>query len=88
MTFREHLADLKAKIKADLANACALLATAWGAFLANINAIATTLGDPDLNHQLHSLIGNTEYWGKWLLFVGILGSIARFKRLVQSPKAD
>lgn len=78
--------DLWAKIKADFWNAVALVTTAFGSLMAHIDELATALGDPGLTQQLSSAIGDAKAIGRWMLFVGILTTIARFKKLVQSPK--
>ena len=81
------LSDLKAKIKADIANAVALVSSALGGVLAHIDELATTLGDPNLNQQFAAVVGDVKVVGKWMLFVGILTAVARFKKLVQTPPA-
>lgn len=79
------LNDLWAKIKADAVNAFALIGTFLGSAMSHIDELATTLGDPNLNQQLHTVITDVKTWGHWLLAVSVIGAIARFKKLVQSP---
>ena len=80
--------DLWAKIKADFANAFALVTTFLGSLMTHIEELATALGDPNLNQQLSSVIADAKWMGRWMLMVGILTTIARFKKLVQSPPKE
>ena len=79
------LKDLWVRIKADAVNAFALVSTGLGSAMAHIDELATALGDPGLNQQLHTIITDVKAWGRWMMVVGIVGTIARFKKLVQSP---
>lgn len=79
------LNDIWAKIKADAANAFAIVSTGFGSLLAHIDELATTLGDPNLSHQLSTVVSDAKWIGRWMLFVGVLTAIARFKKLVESP---
>lgn len=83
---KKFFSDLYAKIKADALNAVALVSTALGSLMAHIDELATALGDPSLNQQIHTVITDAKWFGHWMLFVGILTTVARFKSLVQSPK--
>lgn len=89
--------DLWVKIRTNIVNAVALLGTLFGSilshldsifqmFLANIDALAATLGDPNLTQQLSSVVSDAKWIGRWLLTVGIIATVAKFKKLVQSPK--
>jgi hypothetical protein len=82
---RKFFSDLWAKIKADAANAFAIISTAFGSAMAHIDDLAATLGDPNLNQQLSSVLADAKLVGRWMLFVGILTAVARFKKLIQSP---
>ena len=77
--------DLWTKIKADIANAIAIVSAIFGSILAHIDELATALGDPNLNQQISTVVGDAKTFGKWMLTVGIVTAIARFKKLVQSP---
>ena len=79
--------DAWAKVKADAINALALISTGLGSAMAHIDDLATTLGDPNLNQQLSAVVSDAKWIGRWMLFVGVLTAAARFKKLVQSPKA-
>ena len=79
------LKDTWAKVRADAVNALALASTGLGSAMAHIDDVATALGDPNLNQQLHTVITDVKTWGRWVMLVGIIGTIARFKKLVQSP---
>jgi hypothetical protein len=81
------LKDLWAKLKADAINAMALVSTSLGSAMAHIDDVAAALGDPNLNQQLHTVITDVKAWGRWMMVVGIIGTIARFKKLVQTPRA-
>ena len=84
MTF---FSDLWGKVKADAINASALAASTLGSIMAHIDDIAAQLGDPSLTAQIKStILTDAKWFGKWMTFVGILAVIARFKKLVQSPK--
>lgn len=61
--------------------------TTVGTLFANIDSIATVLGDPNLNQQVTSVIGDAKMLGKWLLTVGIVTAVARLKSLILTPKA-
>jgi hypothetical protein len=82
---KAFFSDLWAKVKADIANAFALISTMLGSILAHIDAIATTLGDPNLNQQMATVFADAKWFGKWLLTVGIVAAVAQFKKLVQTP---
>jgi hypothetical protein len=62
------------------------LVSAFGAFLQNVDSIASALGDPSLNQQIASVVGDAKMLGRWLLTVGIITTIARLKSLIK-PKA-
>ena len=81
------LSDLWKKIRADVTNAVALISTGLGSAMAHIDDIATTLGDPSLNQQLTTVANDAKWIGRWMLLVGVLTALARFKKLVQTPKA-
>lgn len=85
---KAYFSDLWAKVKADVANALALIGTMFGSILSHIDAIATTLGDPNLNQQMATVFADAKWLGKWMLTVGIVGAIAQFKKLVQTPAKD
>lgn len=82
---KKFFADLWAKIKADIANAFALVSTMLGSVLAHIDALAATLGDPNLNQQISTVVADAKWVGRWMLTVGVVTAIAQFKKLVQSP---
>lgn len=82
---KAYFSDLWAKIKADFLNAAALVSTAFGGFMTHIDELATALGDPGLTQQLSSVVADAKWIGRWMLMVGILTTVARFKKLVQSP---
>ena len=83
---RAFFADLWAKIRADVLNATALIGTILGSFLSHIDALAAALGDPTWEAQVRTSIGDAKWFGRYVLMVGILATIARFKKLVQSPR--
>jgi len=85
---KAYFSDLWAKVKADVANAMALLSTIFGSILTHIDAIAATLGDPNLNAQMATVFADAKWLGKWMLTVGILAAVAQFKKLVQTPTKD
>ena len=78
--------DLWAKVKSNFINATALLGTVFGSTMAHIDEIATALGDPGLNDQIHTIITDAKWFGRWMMAVSILAMVARFKKLVESPK--
>lgn len=93
------LSDLWGKLKADVMNAVALVGTTFGTALshidsiiqglgANIDALATALGDPNLTQQMQTVIGDAKWFGRWMLAVGIVATVARFKKLLQSPPKE
>lgn len=85
---KKFFSDLWTKIKQDIANAFALITTMVGSILAHIDALATTLGDPNLTQQVSTVVADAKWVGRWLLTVGIVTAIAQFKKLVQSPPKE
>jgi hypothetical protein len=83
---KNFFTDLWAKVKSDFINATALLGTVCGSIMDHIDEIATALGDPALNDQIHTFITDAKWFGRWMMVVGILAMVARFKKLVESPK--
>lgn len=93
------LSDLWTKLKADVMNGVALVGTTFGTLLShvdsviqgvgtNIDAVAAALGDPNLTQQMQTVIGDAKWFGRWMLAVGIVATIARFKKLLQSPPKE
>lgn len=82
---KAFFSDIWTKIKTDIANAFALISTMLGSFLAHIDAIAATLGDPNLTQQISTVVADAKWVGRWLLTVGIVTAVAKFKALLQSP---
>lgn len=85
---KAFLTDLYNRVKTNVLNAVALLGTMMGSVLSHIDAIAATLGDPNLTQQISSVIADAKWIGRWVLMVGIVATIAKFKALVQSPPRD
>lgn len=83
---KSFFTDLWIKIKADVANAIALLSSIFGAILSHIDALAAALGDPNLNQQMATVLGDAKAVGKWMLAVGVVTAVAQFKKLVETPK--
>jgi hypothetical protein len=75
-------AKIKAACLGSVTMAWSYIVTLTGGLFANIDSLATVLGDPNLTAQLQSVIGDTKAIGKWLLFVGVVTSVARLKTLV------
>jgi hypothetical protein len=86
---RAFFSDLWAKVKAacmgSITMAWSYLLSLGGTFLSNVDSLATVLGDPGLNQQISSVVGDAKLIGKWLLAVGVITAIARLKSLVM-PK--
>lgn len=82
---KKFFSDLWTKIKADVANAFALVTTFFGSILAHIDSLAATLGDPNLTSQISTVVADAKWIGRWMLTVGIVTAIAKFKSLVQTP---
>jgi hypothetical protein len=82
---KTYFHDLFAKIKADILNAFALIGTMLGSALSHLDALAATLGDPNLTQQFSTVFADAKWFGRWMLTVGIVTAIANFKKLVQSP---
>jgi hypothetical protein len=78
---------IKAACMGSLTMAWSYIVTTAGAIFANIDNLATVLGDPNLNQQITAVVGDAKLVGKWLLTVGIITAIARLKSLVLTPKA-
>lgn len=85
---RAYLSGLWTKIKTacwgSITMAWSYILSAFGTVLSNIDSLATVLGDPNLNQQVTSVIGDAKAVGKWLLAVGIITAVARLKSLVTS----
>jgi len=77
--------DLAVKIKTNIMNAIALIGTLFGSALSHIDALAATLGDPNLTQQISTVVTDAKWIGRWILTVGIIATIAKFKQLVQAP---
>lgn len=82
---KAYFSDLWVKIKADITNALAVVSTLFGTILAHIDELATTLGDPNLNQQLQTVVADAKWFGRWMLTVGIVTAVAKFKSLIQTP---
>lgn len=80
----KFFSDLWAKIKADIANAIALISTTVGTILAHIDQIATSL-DPNFGQLLSTVMGDVKWVGRWMLTIGLVTMVAKFKSLLQSP---
>jgi hypothetical protein len=83
---KSYFHDLFTKIKTNVLNAIALVCSIVGSVLAHIDALASTL-DPNFGQQLSTVLGDVKWAGRWMLTVGIVTAIAKFKALVQSPPA-
>jgi hypothetical protein len=87
-SIKKFFSDLWAKIKADVANAFALISTFFGSILAHIDSLAATLGDPNLTSQVSTVVADAKWVGRWMLTVGVVTAIAKFKSLIQTPPKD
>lgn len=77
--------DLYTKIKTNVLNAVALVGTMLGGVMSHIDALAATVGDPNLTQQLSTVIADAKWIGRWIFAVGVVTAVAKFKALVQSP---
>jgi hypothetical protein len=84
--FTNLWARIKAACLGSLTMAWSYIVTTAGALFANIDSIASVLGDPNLNQQVTAVIGDAKMLGKWLLTVGIVTAVARLKSLILTPK--
>jgi hypothetical protein len=73
---------IKTACMGSITMAWSYLLSLGGTFLSNVDSLATVLGDPNLNAQISSVIGDAKLIGKWLLAVGVITAIARLKSLV------
>ena len=85
---KAFFSGLWAKIKADFANAMALIGMMLGSVMSHIDALASTLGDPNLTQQISSVVSDAKWIGRWMLTVSVIATVAKFKALVQSPPKD
>lgn len=79
-------AKIKAACFGSVTMAWSYLLDLGGTFLQNVDSLAAVLGDPNLNQQIASVVGDAKLLGKWLLAVGIITATARLKSLVLSKK--
>lgn len=79
-------AKVKAACLGSVTMAWSYVVTTAGTLLANIDSLATVLGDPGLNQQVTAVIGDAKAVGKWLLAVGIVTAVARLKSLILTSK--
>lgn len=77
--------DLWSIVKADAINAAIVISNIVSGIFANIDSIATTLGDPSIVHQLPVVVHDTQKVAIYIFGVTVLAAVARFKKLVQSP---
>lgn len=75
---------IKAACWGSLTIAWSYIVTTAGVLFANIDSLATVMGDPNLTAQLQSVIGDPKAIGKWLLTVGIVTTLARLKSLIMA----
>ncbi len=54
-----------------------------GGIFDNIDAVASAMGDPNLNQQINAVVGDAKLIGKWLLTVAIVNVIARARSMVK-----
>lgn len=77
-------AKLRAACLGSVTMAWSYLLSACGAFLDNLDAIATVLGDPNLKTQIASAIGDAQTVGRIVFGIGVITAAARLKSLVVS----
>lgn len=75
--------DLYVKIRTNVLNAIALVCSIFGSIMSHIDAIASTL-DPNFGQTLSTALGDVKWAGRWMLTIGIVTAVAKFKSLVQS----